>query len=89
MLLSINQVADELALSRESVRKLIIAGELRAHRFGNVYRVHEVDLLTYMTVSIVRDLEAAAGDKSLTDEVRKQAAGLLSRAEGLAEGLRS
>jgi excisionase family DNA binding protein len=52
---TIEQVADALALSGRSVRRLIKAGKLRAHRFGAAIRISDADLRAFTAVSILVD----------------------------------
>lgn len=48
-LLSIQDVADHLAISIKSVRRLIAGGGLHTHRIGRTIRVSEEDLRLYLT----------------------------------------
>lgn len=48
-LLSIQDVADHLAISIKSVRRLIACGSLHTHRIGRTIRVSEEDLRLYLT----------------------------------------
>ena len=47
-LLSRQQVADKLNVSRATVYRLIRAGEIRAYRIGHSIRVAQVDLENYV-----------------------------------------
>jgi excisionase family DNA binding protein len=47
-MLSMNEVADKLGVSRETVRRLILRKELRAVRIGRQWRVTEEDLAAYL-----------------------------------------
>jgi len=45
---SINDVAKRLAVSIRSVRRLIAAGALPVHKFGESVRISEADLAAYI-----------------------------------------
>jgi excisionase family DNA binding protein len=47
-LLTIEQTAKHLQVSTKTVRRLIDAGDLIAHRFGRGYRISESDLHTFI-----------------------------------------
>jgi excisionase family DNA binding protein len=47
-MLSVAQVAERLGVSERTVIRLIVAGELAAHRIGNVYRVAAEELAAYL-----------------------------------------
>ena len=48
LLLTIEDVADRLAVSTRTVRRLIEAGELAVHRIGRAVRIAEADLQSYL-----------------------------------------
>jgi excisionase family DNA binding protein len=47
-LLTIGDVSDLLQVSRKTVRRWIVAGDLVAHRFGRQLRISEADLQTFI-----------------------------------------
>jgi excisionase family DNA binding protein len=47
VLLTVNQVAMQLGLSKKTVWRWIAAGELPIHRLGRSVRVAEADLFTF------------------------------------------
>jgi excisionase family DNA binding protein len=52
-LLSMGQVADHLAVSQKTVRRLIADGQLPSHRVRGQVRVSECDLAAYVAQSRV------------------------------------
>lgn len=51
-LLTLDEVANALRVHRESVRRLILAGELPAFRVGHLWRIRESDLAAYWRGSL-------------------------------------
>lgn len=43
--LSVRQAAKRLNVSEKKIRRMIQAGELRAHRFGKLFRIRQLDLI--------------------------------------------
>ena len=48
--LSVRQAAARLNVSEKKIRRMIEAGELRAHRLGKLFRIREPDLLPPLSV---------------------------------------
>lgn len=48
MLLTVDQVAEQLGVSTKQVRRLIASGELPHHRIGRLIRVTGADLMTFI-----------------------------------------
>ena len=44
MAMTVKDVADELQLCQDTIRRMIRAGDLRAVRFGNSYRIHRSEI---------------------------------------------
>jgi excisionase family DNA binding protein len=53
-MLSVKEVAERLAVSEQTVLKLIERGELATSRVGRQYRVAEADLAAYLERTKVR-----------------------------------
>lgn len=47
-MLTIQEVADKLRVSRETIRKVIIKGDLKALKIGTEYRIQESDFQEYL-----------------------------------------
>jgi excisionase family DNA binding protein len=58
-MLTVQEVADRLRVSAQTVRRLIEDGELIAHRIGQQLRIAEEDLQAYLDRTVVRPV---AGD---------------------------
>lgn len=46
--LTLIEVADRLGIHRRTVQRLVEKGDIKAYRFGNVWRVKESDLNEYI-----------------------------------------
>lgn len=46
-----SEVAEKLNLSEKTIRNLIDSGELKAHKFGRVYRISEEQLNNFIEQS--------------------------------------
>ena len=53
-LLTVQEVAEVMRVSRMTVYRLIRAGQLKAVRVGRNYRVREEDLSAYLRLSSIR-----------------------------------
>ncbi|MBR0673836.1 helix-turn-helix domain-containing protein [Neoroseomonas soli] len=49
---SLGEVADYLGVSIRTVRRLIVRGELRAHRVGRSLRIQDAELAAYVAASM-------------------------------------
>lgn len=49
--LTINDTAEALRLSRRSVKRLMDGGEIRYRKIGRIYRISKISLLEYMDES--------------------------------------
>ena len=47
MILTVNEVAAELKVTRETVYRLILSGKLKAFRIGNRYRIADEELVKF------------------------------------------
>jgi excisionase family DNA binding protein len=47
---TIKEIADALRVSEKSVRRKIESSELRAHKFGRLWRISEQDLKAYFAL---------------------------------------
>jgi excisionase family DNA binding protein len=47
-MLSIDEVADQLAVSRDTIRRLVERGELKAVKVGAQWRISTADLAAYL-----------------------------------------
>ena len=45
---TVNEIADQLAVSRETVRRLIASGDLPSYRFGGSIRIKADDVELYL-----------------------------------------
>ena len=50
-LLTVRAIADLLQVAEKTIRRLIAAGELPAHRIGGCVRVSEDDLLVFLSMA--------------------------------------
>jgi excisionase family DNA binding protein len=62
-MMRITEVASRLAISRDTVRRLIERNELRAARIGHQWRIEEADLQAYL-VRQANSAEQASGGLS-------------------------
>lgn len=46
--MTVEDVADRLSVTPQTLRKIIAAGELQAYRIGRNYRIFEADLRAYL-----------------------------------------
>jgi excisionase family DNA binding protein len=53
-MLTVQEVADRLAVSESTVIRLIESGEITAHRVGKQLRIAEEDLAAYLDRTVVR-----------------------------------
>ena len=50
-LLTVRAIAERLQVAEKTIRRLIAAGELPAHRIGGCVRVSEDDLLVFLSMA--------------------------------------
>ena len=62
-LMTISEVAKTLRLSRVTVNRLIHRNELKAHKFGKVYRIQREEVKRYLDASTTSNQEKKTDEK--------------------------
>ena len=65
--ISIQRLAQRLDVSVRTARRIIRAGELRAHRIGRQWRVFETDIEDYLKKTTHRSCPHRGGNRSCCD----------------------
>lgn len=64
-MLTINHVAERLAISRGTVVNLIKAGSIKAIKIGDQYRIHEDQFQSFLSASEVKPDSVVGGTTKL------------------------